>query len=237
MRILAFSPFPPQEGGGALATYELMKRLTRYEIDLVTYQSPIDHPHNLRVYHIGITKRTSISRGILFLVYGSIIGFLLTLFRKPDVIYAKNLTTPGLCALMISVIFRIPLVLHTSGSEINNLKEVARSYGQYAGLYERFLNFGIRHQILTSTAIIANCMQDKKAIEQRFDHDSQLIYNGVDSHRFAPNKSFRAIKRKELDLADDQHLVLVVGRASQEKGIERHLKLAASLTKISFLFL
>jgi len=87
MRILAFSPYPPGEGGGSKATYEIFKRISKdNEIRLITYQKEESKIENVSVYHFNLNQKTSINKGFKYITKGIKKGISIGREFKPDVV-------------------------------------------------------------------------------------------------------------------------------------------------------
>ncbi len=74
---------------------------------------------------------------------------------------------------------------------------------------------------------------DSLAVARRVDHlpasRLRLIYNGVDTRRYAPDPAARAAARAALGLAEGERVVISVGRLSPEKDYATLLRAVATL--------
>src|SRR3989344_6333752 len=234
IKILAFSPYPPCPGGGTKATYEIFKRLNpEFNIDLVTYQKELNKLNFVNIYHFNIPNGESILRGFRYITFGLIKSSFLCLKNKYNLIYVKNLTSPGIIGYLISKIFNIPLVVHTSGPDVEDIELLSRTYGSFSKFYQKLIRFFVRRQLISAKVIIANAKRDQEAVKSICEKNSKLIYNGVDFDLFNPSKGNL---RKELGFTIKDRVCIFVGRAAKEKNIETILYAAEKLKNLKFLF-
>ncbi len=229
IKILAITPFPPIINGGSLASYNLLSRLSRiHYIVVLTYQKGFVNIDNLAVLAANLGSQTTIFRGISFILFCLFCGSIVSFKGKPDVIYAKNLMSPGISATILSKLFRIPVVLHSSGTDVEaptmNLSEM----GFLGSFGSRILLKILHHEIRNASIIIANCREDALAIKKLdTGKGSILIYNGVNTKKFEPVKDLTKKKiRKKLRIPQEKPVIVTVAKPRTEKRYDRILRLA-----------
>ncbi|MHA1230327.1 MAG: glycosyltransferase family 4 protein [Candidatus Helarchaeota archaeon] len=225
MKILAISPFFPQRNGGATSIYEFFSRLTSqydYQISVISYTKSIHISKNLEVVGFNLPDRTSFSRGIRFIFRAIFHGLKLCRRTDYDFIYSKNITTPSIVAYILSLIKQKPLVVHTSGGDIQELDPDNTSFRFTRGMI-RFITFFIRKKILKrATIIIANCYTDYSVLEKLgFSSKTEIIRNGVDLQRFYP---------LENKIIPDVPRLIFVGRPEPEKNPDHVLEIASRIS-------
>src|SRR3972149_8252612 len=128
--ILVYSPWPPSPGGGALASREILVRLSnRFHFTVVTYTSGQEIETGIEMAPLGLGTQTAILRGLAFFVKGLCAGLKSSKKLRPGLVSAKNLITPGITASLVSRILGKPLLLHTSGHDVQNPVNVGAAYG------------------------------------------------------------------------------------------------------------
>ncbi len=229
IKILAITPFPPIINGGSMASYNILTRLSqRHSIIVISYLKKKKTSKKIFVRGANFKEDASFFRGLFFILFSLIWGFFYSITLKPDVIYAKNLTSPGISAIILAKFFRTPVVLHSSGPDVvdplMNIDEMGFFKTHVSQIVLNFLRFEIRD----ASAIIANCYEDKLAIK-KIDtaKNGILIYNRVDTKRFKPiSVDEKRRLRKELGLSVNKFITIVVAKFRNEKRYDRVLKLA-----------
>jgi len=220
MKILAVAPFPPQQNGGATATYNFLTRLADkgHFIEVISYLDSHRYNENLNVTGINTKHRTSFFRGINFILNSIRKGIKIGKKLKPDIIYSKNLVSPSFAGYFISKFLKKPLIVHTSGVDIQELDPQKRYWQSSRGLGLK-LSINFRKRILKrATTIIANCITDLNILEQLgFGSKTIMLYNGVDKERFSSNK--KNFHKKE-------YTICFVGRPEVEKNPHIILEIA-----------
>ena len=223
MNILAISPFPPQQNGGAIATFNFLSRLADkgHNIEVISYLETYQHNKNLNVYGINTKQRASFFRGIKFITNAIWKGYKIGRKFKPDIIYGKNLVSPSISAYFVSKLLRRPLIVHTSGVDIQELDPEKRYWQSTKGLRFEITKF-IRKRILKrSIRIIANCRTDEDILEKiGFGSKTIFLRNGVDKERFTPKKK---------NFNRENFTICFVGRPEVEKNPQIILELAKKI--------
>ena len=237
MKILAVTPYRPQPGGGARASSEIFKRLSGVlgaDVDVLTYKGEAEG--GVRVFDFDMDpEKTSVKRGFTFILKAFRKGLELSREKDYDLVYGKNLVSCGFAAYLISFLTRKPLVLHTSGMDVQNLTLQSKAYGRVSGLtrliFRVFLFFELRRAVM----VIANSRTDSKSTEKLYRHaDLEVVYDGVDTERFTPDTGKGAALREELGI--EGPVIGYCGRAAVEKNIGVLLRLARELPDCTFLF-
>jgi glycosyltransferase involved in cell wall biosynthesis len=239
MNILVFSAYPPMPGGGGKATFEIFKRLSsKNPTFIVTYQKNVDVLNNVHVYHLCLSMKTSFVRGAMYILMSSIVGILLGVIKKVDVIYSKNLVSAGISGYIVSKVLRKSYIIHTSGTDIQNPSLYADSHTIFGRYYSRIVRLFTDIEFNHAHQIIANCREDAKKVgEFGFEEKTVIIYNGVDSLRFQPNIQKLEKIRKELKINKRDFVVCYCGSAPSIKNLGVLLQLARKIANCKFLFI
>ncbi len=238
MRVLAISSFPPHLSGGSKATYYFLKILSKnHKITLITYRKSSIEIQNMKERSLYLYGRENIIRGLLFMVFGFLVGLLSIIKDKPDIIYCKNLSSPGIVGYFLSVFSRLPLVLHTSGPDVQRLDLRAEQVGWLRKVYFTIMTYIRKRQFNKSTFTIANCKKDLIAARHYYKMvNIGVIYNGVNSMRFSPPSRFvKKNFRKKLGIPVNTLCVVYTGRAAPQKNLKILLEIAEEFKDDFFL--
>lgn len=229
MRVLAISSFPPHISGGSKATYYFLKILSKnHKITLITYRKSHIKIQNLKERSLYLYGQENVIRGLLFMVFGFLAGLFSIIKDKPDIIYCKNLSSPGIVGYFLSISSRLPLVLHTSGPDVQRLDLRAEQVGWLIKIYFVIMTYLRKKQFNRSTFIIANCKKDLIATSYfKKMQNIRVIYNGVNSIRFSPPSVLEKKKfRKKLGIPDSTFCIVYTGRAAIQKNLQILLEIA-----------
>jgi glycosyltransferase involved in cell wall biosynthesis len=195
---------------------------------VLTYQKGIINIDNLSVFAANLGNQSSIFRGLYFILFCLFCGFFLTLRGKPDVIYAKNLMSPGIAATILSKLFRIPVVLHSSGTDVEAPTLNLSEKGLLGTVVSKIIRRVLHHEIRNASIIIANCHEDAIAIKELdTGKGSIIIYNGVNTKRFEPVRDHTKKEiRKKLNIPQEKPVIVTVAKPRAEKRHDRILRLA-----------
>jgi len=220
MKILAVTPFPPQKNGGSTSIFEFFSRLSKngYQFIVISYLKSIKFSNNLESIGMEVSERTSIARGIKFICKAFITGLKVFQKDKFDLIYGKNITSPSFVAFLISIFKKKPLVVHTSGGDIQEMDKNYKGYKSTRGLIFCLTSFFRKIILKQSSLIIANCITDFKVLKKiGFESKTVLIRNGVDTSKFYPPESKILPRYSRL---------IFVGRPEPEKNPDHILKIS-----------
>ncbi len=222
MNILAVTPFPPQKSGGATSVYEFFIRLTTqgYNFKVISYLTSIKYSSNLESVGLDLGKETSFKRGVKFIFNSIRVGRKLNKKIHFDLIYGKNITSPSFAAYFLSLLTRKPLVVHTSGADIQEL-DPNQERQIFSKGFLFFLTKFLRRRVLSRASIvIANNKIDFQVLRDiGFKEKTILLRNGVDKEKFSPGV-------KEVK---DYPTLIFVGRAEIEKNPDHLLEIASEL--------
>lgn len=220
MNILAVTPFPPQKDGGSTSVYEFFKRMSTqgYNIKVISYLTSHKVSPNLESIGMNLGMRMSFRRGIKFIFNAVKVGKKLNKKYDFDVVYAKNITSPSFVAYFLSKLLRKPLVVHTSGGDIQELDSKQKRHRFSRGMLF-FLTKFLRKRVLErATTIIANNKVDFQILNNLgFEEKTVLIRNGVDKERF-----FSSPKKR----GENAPILIFVGRPEREKNPGHILEIA-----------
>lgn len=131
---------------------------------------------------------------------------------RPDIVHTHN-PKPGLYGRIAARAARVPVVVNT----VHGLYATPEDHWR-----KRALVYGLeRVAAACSDAELVQNPEDVPVLRRVLHEPASkvvLLGNGVDLDRFHPDDAVRARVRAELGLADDQVLVLAVGRLVLEKG-------------------
>lgn len=141
-----------------------------------------------------------------------------------DVVHA-NFFMSGWVGMKLRDHLRVPLVM-----TFHALGLVRREHqGEQETFPEARIGIG-RQLVRTAERIVAECPQDKADLMRRYGASPSRIATvpcGVDLAQFAPGSRARA--RRELGLADDEFIVLQLGRIVPRKGIDNVIRAVARM--------
>ncbi len=237
-KILIFSPFPPTMSGASWASYNFFKRLKKeMKITGINYNGFL-REKNIIIFPVFPGKENSAIRGPLFILIGFLLGFFAVKILKIDLIYAKNLSTPAITGYIVSKVTRKPLVIHTSGPDIQNLEGSSPTNWQdpLDAFYRKILSFFLLKELHWAHAIIANCEADLKVLKKiGYGFKTKLIYNGVDFKTFRRDQRKRDSIRKSLKISSQERLIVFTGQFTWQKNLVQFNKIANSFPEIHFL--
>jgi D-inositol-3-phosphate glycosyltransferase len=139
--------------------------------------------------------------------------------RRYDVLHA-NFFMSGLVALRLKKIFRIPLV-----TTFHALGLVRREHQKEADAFPVQRIDIERKLVQESDRVIAECPQDADDLVRLYQASSERIATvpcGVDLQEFFP--ASRSEARRALGLADDEFVILQLGRMVPRKGVENVIR-------------
>jgi phosphatidylinositol alpha-1,6-mannosyltransferase len=140
-------------------------------------------------------------------------GFLIANNHKIKKIYVTHWFPPGVVAILVGFVFRIPFFLATHGAEVtvplaNPLRRIART------------------MVLKKAAGIFSCSEFTRDIVISFDIPKKkvaYIPYGVDTEIFYPDRSFANIIRRKYGL-ENKKILLTVARIAWHKGHDMVIK-------------
>jgi D-inositol-3-phosphate glycosyltransferase len=144
--------------------------------------------------------------------------------RRYDVVHA-NFFMSGLVAMRLKKVFRIPLVM-----TFHALGLVRREHQKEADAFPAQRIDIERQLVQQSDRVIAECPQDADDLVRLYGASSERITTvpcGVDMHEFFPASRLEA--RRALGLADDEFVILQLGRMVPRKGVENVIRALAFL--------
>ncbi|OLS25544.1 MAG: hypothetical protein HeimC2_18000 [Candidatus Heimdallarchaeota archaeon LC_2] len=204
--ILAISQFPPNISGAARGTEEFLSRLPRNVNSKIISYLPSDKKYDqIEVIPTNSNVATGLVQGLKFIIFGLFLGIKIIIKYKPKIIYTKNLSTPSIIGYILSAVFKIPLIIHTSGTDIEDQK-LHLGQGVLTNTISKILKFLIYLEIRHADKLIFNCLSDKKKLItavgqlQLIMKKSKIINNGVDFNvfsRFETSSSIKKIKNKK----------------------------------------
>lgn len=214
--------FLPTKGGTAVWFDEVYKRIGGKEIHIVTADvngaDAYDAHHPNSIHRISLRRHWWL-RPESLAMYGKLLGrsLRLALHHKFDAIHAGRVLPEGLVGLVVARLVRRPLVVYAHGEEITTWRQ--------AGKFQAMV-FTYKH----ADRVIANSdftRDELLKLGVRADKIS-LISPGVDIELFHPGLE-TADLRASIGLAENQRLILSVGRLSRRKGFDQVIKALPAL--------
>lgn len=214
--------FLPTKGGTAVWFDEVYKRIGGKEIHIVTADvngaDAYDAHHPNSIHRISLRRHRWL-RPESLAMYGKLLGrsLRLALHHKFDAIHAGRVLPEGLVGLVVARLVRRPLVVYAHGEEITTWRQ--------AGKFQAMV-FTYKH----ADRVIANSdftRDELLKLGVRADKIS-LISPGVDIELFHPGLE-TADLRASIGLAENQRLILSVGRLSRRKGFDQVIKALPAL--------
>lgn len=214
--------FLPTKGGTAVWFDEVYKRIGGKEIHIVTADvngaDAYDAHHPNSIHRISLRRHWWL-RPESLAMYGKLLGrsLRLALHHKFDAIHTGRVLPEGLVGWVVARLVRRPLVVYAHGEEITTWRQ--------AGKFQAMV-FTYKH----ADRIIANSdftRDELLKLGVRADKIS-LISPGVDIELFHPGLE-TADLRASIGLAENQRLILSVGRLSRRKGFDQVIKALPAL--------
>ncbi|MGD8472478.1 MAG: glycosyltransferase [Anaerolineae bacterium] len=128
--------------------------------------------------------------------------------QQPDVIYAQWLLPAGLIGAVASRLTGVPLVISVHGSDVfvAERRRIARPAARFA---------------LRNCCHLIACSRDlaRRAVKlgMRSDRVTTIPY-GVDVERYKPDNELAQTLRAALQLSEEQHVIMAMGRLVYKKG-------------------
>lgn len=239
MKILAFAPYPPAVGGAEKATYKLFQDLsTRHTIYLVTYSKSNKVTRNIFLYNSKLSTNTSFLRGFFYIILSIFWGVCIGMAKQPNIIYAKVISTCGISAFIVSKFIKKPLVLHTSGMDVQYKNVLAKYYGLLGSILGPLHSHIIRLSLQNAEAVIACSNKDAEVLKEYGLKNLRVVHSQhVDIKKFKSNIKIKKQMREKLGIKNSDFVVSYCGRASREKKLGLLLKLAKKFQRFKFLFI
>ena len=147
-----------------------------------------------------------------FTMYINIISSAYRIIKKfkPELIHAHSATPDGYVGLLLRKTFNIPVVVTLHGSDIN--------------LYpfqDRFTYLMTKRVLTKARKIIAVSKALKEVAQGKIAPGAQIevVYNGVDIHKFAFSPDKRILIRRRLGICSQDIVLIFVGNIMRQKGV------------------
>jgi phosphatidyl-myo-inositol dimannoside synthase len=224
--------YPPIGGGTGTVNKEILERLalhSNYKIDLVTGSNEkkrrtVELTPDIRIIYIPLNCRNihhaSNSALIKFAFFGFFLAFKLQRKNRYDFSFSWSTIPAGFISWLLYLFFRLPYIVRVGGPDIPGFEK------RYKNIY-RIISPLIKLIWKKSKYLITKCKIEKEMVSAINDKlDLQVIYNGVDTEKFRPEK--RAI---------NQHLkIICVARLIQRKGQDILIRSIAHLQEKGITF-
>jgi N-acetyl-alpha-D-glucosaminyl L-malate synthase BshA len=141
---------------------------------------------------------------------------------RPQIIHAHTATPSGFIAMLLKVIFRIPVVISLRGSDINIYPNQSKS-----------IKLLTKYVIRRADAVTAVSKQlARKAIELGvFNKKISVVYNGCNVDIFKYNMERRNKIRSEYKLLFNDIILLFIGNLTKGKGIYNLIEIFKKISK------
>lgn len=209
--------FLPTKGGTAIWFDEVYRRLGGKNIHIVTANvsgcDVIDNEHPNSIYRVDLQRVWWLKpESLVMYVKLLLISCRICMKRKVEAIHAGRVLPEGLVALIVGKLFGKKVVIYAHGEEITTWRQAMKF---------RVMRFTYRHaDVVIANSEFTYCELTKLGVDE---NRIIKIYPGVDVQRFIPNLDCSDLK-KSITLADDQLLILSVGRLSRRKGFDQVIK-------------
>ncbi len=209
--------FLPTKGGTAVWFDEVYKRIGGKEIHIVTADvngaDVYDAHHPNSIHRISLRRHWWLKPESLAM-YGKLLGksLRLALQNKFDAIHAGRVLPEGLVGWVVARLVRRPIVVYAHGEEITTW----RQSGKFKAMVFTYKHADrvIANSDFTRDELLKLGVQANKI---------SLISPGVDIDRFHPGLEVADL-RESIGLAENQKLILSVGRLSRRKGFDQVIK-------------
>ena len=215
--------FPPAVGGSAVLFYEIYTRLTSLPVTVITDarsgNDTVPHPSFRLVEHAVSTRNWGVSHVPGVRHHLRTASALRSVARNGrTVVHCARALPEGLAAWLASRLGGCRYVCWAHGEDLIT----ARSSREYELLTTRILR--------SATFAIANSRNTASLISSFGVSPTRIkvVYPGVDSQRFSPAIDGGHIRRG-LGIADDEILLLSVGRLQRRKGHDHVIRTLARL--------
>lgn len=256
MKLLILTPiFPPEPGGPAKYTSEIMSRLSDWDIEVITFTNDIAIKHQRNVTFIS-THHSSIVRQFSFFIQGLFKG------KGADTILILEPLVVGLCGLLVSTILRKKLICKYVGDP--SWEHARFNFPKTKDLKSYLLDKSRRTDwrylltklvLFNSRSIIVPSMYMKKLLIDCYGigpSKLKVIYNSVDIRsgkqiKFSRSLVYcgRLVNWKNLDLILDALRIVkqkykdftftVVGSGPEEKKLKDMTKNLELLSNVNFI--
>ena len=203
--------------GKERVVYELAKRLAKnHEVTIITFENRADEKV------LKLFEREGIN--FYFLKYrGKLLGrFSYLTFYKKEIseLNLDIINTHGLILANAAALSKIPTV-KTYHAHVITLPEILSNPVRWI---DYFLEESF--SIYYANRIISISKYAKYQLKQLYHKSSVVIYNGVDTNNFKPNKKKGKSFREKLNISDDEVLIGNIGRFTKQKNQEFLIRLA-----------
>ena len=205
--------FLPTKGGTAVWFDEVYRRLGGKNLHVLTAEvegsAAHDRDHPNTIHRVNLERKPWLkpeSMGMYLNLLRKGAGIL---WRHPiDQVHCGRVLPEGLVGWLLSRLFRKKLLIYAHGEEITTWTQPGK---------RKAMRFAYSH----ADGVIANSEFTRQELLNLGIDASRisLVSPGVDVHRFRKGLPCDDLKKK-IGLADDEHLLLSVGRLSRRKGFD-----------------
>jgi glycosyltransferase involved in cell wall biosynthesis len=159
-------------------------------------------------------------RGLFFFLSTLKLLLITKKYTDFDLVHAHMAVPAGFAGVILSKIFRKPIVITCHGSDLNVYPHVP--------VLKQMVNYSLKRSDAIVT--VSNNLKAKAKALGISDNKIEVIKNGVDHKIFKIMDKCSA--KKQLGLKNEGHIILYIGHLTQEKGLAYLLRSMASLLKI-----
>ncbi len=221
--LLITEKFPPRKGGSNLWFDEVYRRIGDNSTHIVTCEQPgaraYDTSHPNTVHRLTLDRHWWL-RPESLVIYTKLLAksLVLAIRYQFDEVHAGRVLSEGLVGLVVARLKKLPLVIYAHGEEITTWRQPGKF--QAMVFTYRQADCVIANSDFTRNELLKLGVKPNRIA---------LISPGVDLNRFRPGLETSDL-RTSLGLAEDQKLILSVGRLSRRKGFDQVIRCLPLLT-------
>ena len=130
---------------------------------------------------------------------------------KPDIVYLHSSKAGAIGRIALAFNFRIPVLYNAHGWYFN--ATISKKKKKFFALIEKMLTLKTKMIINISKSEYDSAIKNKIAPEKKMC----IIENGIDFDKFKDNNKYRKETREKYNIKDEEIVIGVVGRLSEQK--------------------
>ncbi len=230
MRILILNyEFPPLGGGGGVACYQIAKELAKnHQVDYLTTAfkgSPkFEVIEGINVHRVAVFGRKKLSTAtflsmLTFFPASLMKGIELHKTKQYDIINAHFVIPSGPSGMVLSKLFKIPLVMSIHGGDIYDPSKKWSPHRHF--VLRRIITWLLNK----SDKVTAQSNNTKYNANKYYPINKEITVIPLGF----PVPAFKKTTRKELNLSEEEIILISVGRLVKRKGYEYAIQAVSKL--------